>query len=666
MPAPLSRFQAIPTVKINGQVNDRVALLSASVSVMSRVPDQCTFEVRDLDSKRSTELSNKAMTELLKNDECEVLISTRTPGVSQIVHFGRIVAMDASIENGETITYTSRLDEHLFGDPVETILVGTRPFGLPDTAAISNYTPVTIDGELRFNPVYESITTPNRSASIIGGLNHHVFIDHGSVDAYRLHEDRRAGEDGGGQNHNGVVNFWTVAQAVTYLCWTLNEAEQYVRNPTLGEVEDAIGTEWDNLRDVTISIGDYLPKALDELLWSRGYGWRIEYSDGQRKIVAYKRGEAEHKVIKLQSWGSVLDTDETNVAALRANMDYSDGVANQVSVLGGFEEYEMTIILRPAWNPKYDSETILSKFNTAHHEDDLDIAQVWRRYAANEAGQYTDSAKFHSFWTKALDLTGVIGADGNSAFKVLRKRRLLPTISVDKAGASIAKSFGVYLEWYDPSNQTWNPVWGGVKGKGGLTNGNFKVLQDEMGIYFGDQDPPHQLRSMARRLGGADKLFLRVTATVKSDVRMRGVRVANSSHLKDPKKQVIDAHNQYEFHQRLPGILANVPGIGSPIGGSFFQIPKAAETFGQYGAEKRAEELIEKYNAANISGQAVIEGVDWPLMDYLGNVVEKIKGRELTLRTSPTESQTVSYPTVNKIDFDIQRQKTTLQFEALR
>lgn len=656
--APLSRKTPKIEVLVNGQLDVNAALLTANVSVLSGQPDTVTFTRRLLAHRRSTDLQNTQLSSFFQNDAVEVII-TRSGAQSQshIIHWGKIVALDPTINEsgGEEIVYTSRLDDHLFGNPVDELFCGTRTQGSSDREGVGAYRQGIIDDPTIFNPLHEGAATPNRAADFIAGGAYHVFIDPGSVDATILHGDRKSAESGGGGQ---VVRFWSLADAVNYLCRTLNATEQYVKNPPHAELIAAIGDDQSIVRNHEVPMGIFLPEALDQLLVPHGYGWRVVYETGRRRIEVYERGVAPPKTLLLQKWGEKLDPDKTFLKAFSANMDFTDGSANSVRVIGGYKEREGSFLLRPGWSSQYDAlgDEGLRKFNRnfQNWENDDGAQDAWRRFVFNESGHYTGT---RPFWTQAPDMVPLLGV-GN----VLRSRRLLPALSLDSAGASMGRQQGVFLEWWDHYEEIWKPVFGGIPGRGGLSGGQFQILEEEIGIWFSDMTPPPRLMAIGLQFG-IDKLFLRVTGTVRADRRLRSQKDASASFLADTKAMIVDAGRQYQDRK----ISHDGPADRQqPLGGTVLSAPLTAESDGLVAADDQAQTLLDKYNTANIRGVGVVEGVDWGLMDYLGRTISKIEGRELQFRSTPVGTQQTRYPTVTSLAFDIQQQVTQLRFEAVR
>lgn len=662
----------------------------SNYAVLEYIPNAVSKDVTDSTEwiEGEARIQDQQIVELFSNRQVEIRV-TATRGIdagfpypdtiNRIIHFGRIFGWESAMgEQGERLILHSRLDDHMFGEPVSLLELADRTLSDAADATLDNYSVENVDGELIFNPTVDGIPTPNMVAAIGSGAldwPYRVLIDPTAIDPVSLLADRQtieAAATGGGSP--SYVDFWTLRYAAEYLCNMLNGTQTYIKNPNPKEgydiltgFDDDSSTERFALRNHRVPVGRYLPQALDELLAPHGFGWKIEHGErGIRRIAFFERGVATVAThpFKLQAYGEDLDTEESSVKAFDWHFDMADGATNVIQILGGYEEQEVSVILRPAWNSNYDSDlqTDSSKFNQGNEEfrDDPDVQKAFRLFAANENGFYTTSDPERTWFASALDLSGLFSQ------RVQRGRRFMPVLTINDEGDPLARmSNGVLLQYWDPDEDSGSGDWLDISGEKGTPDATFVLSENEMSIRFTGHEPPKLLMALAS-IHGVDELYLRITATIRGDNRISASSDESLvSHMEDPKTLVIDAGANYQYRHVNTSTAATVG--GSTIGGSAFAslTSRDGATDGRDAMQEQANKLVARYNVGRISGPLIIEGIDWDVAPYLGTSPKEILGRQIKLTITPTFKSVDErrYPTVVSIEWDVDAQQTRVHFE---
>lgn len=665
----LSRVAPTVTVRVNGTENLRYQLLTCGRYSGARPLDFATFEVTSLDYVNRPIFAYGPIGGLFDNAIVSIESGTRSGGIQQL-HYGRISAMEARINpRGDMLIVHSRLDDHLFGSPVDKAVMGVRSHSQPETQSLLSWFVEEWDEPIVFNPMFEGMPTPNRGF-IFARAEHDVLIDPRSMDPATLAEDRaRATPDGFPSGFPaGRVGWWTLAQAAFYLCKTLNPSEIHVRNPSLDELESVLGTDQYQLRNHRVVKGQFLPQALDALLKPHGYTFRVELvSQSLRSLKVYERGAGSRTVnTKLQPFGERLDTIRSNVAEMALNYDGTAQTFNKLSLLGGPWQVEVSILLRPGWEEQYDTQYALSTYNIDEDsfKDSDAVQQAWRRFVANEGGTYTGTREWFDE-APGFDtfITGIVNR--------VRRRRTYPTITQDPFGGSLGRTHGRYLEWWDPDegqSGAWKLVGDDLDEEGY----SWQPLQEEIGVWFSSPDVCSRFMEIQQQ-HGIEHLALRLTCVIRSDERMRH-EIDETGILIDDRKEVLDAGESYSrtFVNTEPAVAPEGPnGLRASedefIGGSALADLSAirSEVDDRDRIASKAVELIDQYNAATIEGTITIEGIDWNFDNILGGTVREIDGRDFELVTTPP-GKASRYPTCVGVEFNIQDQRTRLRLETLR
>ena len=613
-----------------------------------RPVDFATIDTQQLTHSSAAKFAEGEIGELFNNSTISIEIDG-PGGPPEQIHFGRVSAMDIHIsERGESRILHSRLDDHLFGSPLDQVRMLVRPLDIAEDAPISEWEASTEDGDTIFNPTMDGVPTPNRTAAPPGlGL----FIDPLSLDPENLEDDRKAEPE-----LQTAVSWWTLADAANYLIQTLNPTGAPIQNPSLGELQAVLGTDPYQLRNHRALIGSYLPEELDRLLRPHGFNFRVNLiSRATRKIEVYKSGSGTPFSLKLQPFGDEVDNEETNLANLRVNYDAVNNSFNEISHSGNFTEHEISVLLRPGWDTTYDQDPDVSKFRKGSDdfEGSLSVQQAWRRFVANEGGGYD-----RPWWDGAIDFSPLFLPFN---FRV-RRHQMRPTITLDTAGASIGRTFGIFLEWWDPDEGSgeWKPIQA-IDDEGM----SWQPLEDELGVWFSGIDAPRVWRRIAAH-HGLDALALRATFTLRSDTKIRSTITESGAGgiLSTPRREIVDSRGYAirEISAINPATLD-----GDPVGGSAVALTGTitSEVDDSVRIVSKTQDLIDQYNRATLEGEADLHGIDWNLGNAVGLTIADIVGRNFEFNVAPL-AKMPKFPTIVGVEFDIQQQKTRLRLETLR
>lgn len=291
-------------------------------------------------------------------------------------------------DTSEKVDLEVRLDQHVFGEPL-------TDYPTWDAVAATH---LNVQLPLVFNPEIDEIVEGNCSdmqkeppegvePDDFDG-DFHYLIDPESVrtEAARTMQEQEA-------------SLWTLPQAVHMLCWHMNPDEEYIKNPSLADLETELAGRTALIKNVEIPLGAFLPAALDVLLLPAEYGWHLthelvedeesEDDDAEKlretRMRFYKRGSGAHKRLHMQRPGETKDLKKTNVDEFAATYSIVD-LANRAEVYGAFQKREDTFILQKGWDEADD------ELDLADLEKDQPTAIekpfVGRKWVLNEAGDY--------------------------------------------------------------------------------------------------------------------------------------------------------------------------------------------------------------------------------------------------------------------------------------
>lgn len=525
-------------------------------------------------------LENFPLEKRFENKVCKIFIG------GSLVHYGMIASWQWQYSSrGEQLQVTSRLDRHMFGDPLQGAHLVDGP---PDTY---------VSDSIVFNPKINNRVVPNR----IGTSRwfylppNHMFVDTNPSHVVFMRDGR----------------FWSLPTLVWFLCQVMNGQEQYVRNPKLFELLAVLPTSIEPPNH-TISFGTRLPDALDELLEQYGFQWGI-YAFGVDNRVGmrfWRRGEGPTIEVKLPGYGQKTPFVPTVKVAVAANLaaDMTDSVCTQVHILGAKKRAEYTFRLRPAWPREYDAF-----FTTGGRISDLvpgsdylknnpDKERLFRDYVLNETdgyGGFRVEANERHIERVVFNHAGLTLYDRLLFGRT--NRRFWPCISEGADGQPAGHHNGYHVEW-QKTDGTW-----------AVLNEEVRILENECGIRITTPEIPLYLRK---------PVSIRITASVDSLLPIEHTEtIPGRSHLETGITLRIDGSDEY-FHRTVKNQSIFNADIrsGKRKASEAYDIPKMRE---------RALQVLRSYSHPTIKGDIALSGIDHSPLSLVGNSVAMLTGRNV-------------------------------------
>lgn len=560
-------------------------------------------------------LEDCALFDEFDNREIEI---TNSRGV--VLHWGKVAIVRPLLGPSYDLALMSRTEPHHFGEPI----VGRMVY----STTANGVTIARRDRPLIFNPILDGKITPNKSG--ITGAGFFYFLDEtSSYTEAALKFQKEPITD------PKKLKPWRLQDCVRYLCGVANEEQEFIRNPDGRlldrEIEDSEG---DLVKDFHIPDGIMLPQALDMLLTPFGYQWQVVYlAKGSRQIFVQKKGRGASVTVAYQPYGDLLDMDKTHAERIDLNFDAASKTASELTVYGGLGEVEATFELVRSWPEDQDDATEDKlMLDSEDYADDKALHRVWRDWVLNEAGDYIGVRPEHK---KPYDLSKIFEEDDC----IVRRRRFLPTLTVDDDGAPIGRTHGVTVEWYDSDGQ-WRSL-------DEISDGNANqvlLLERECGIRFSGIVPPWEIMAM----GASAKV--RITATLQCDRRLtRTQKVAGS-----------------QAQERIPVSIVTEAFQRRKIDKTSIYYDKvqskeldSAEVDDTGKLQSFIYRLADSLDAAECSGSITLNGLDYSYQ--LGQEITRISGREINLVTAAGK-----YPLIVGIVYNVPAQTTTLILDAYR
>lgn len=600
-------------VRRNGQVDPSLQVLKIQESEGGRLTDYAELIIDPEAAKEVQDFS-------LKNVQVsEIEVEAVGGGANGVKHWGAIASVHPTLgPSGETIKLVSRLDYFHFGRPLNGV-----PMYSPAAEKV-----VEADVDLVFNPEIDGRTAGNRHSSRTAGQGRMpVFLHPESVRT-----------PGGRDLQGGRAVEWTLSRAVYTLCFLLNPAQKYIRNPPLNFLVGQFDDRADLVRGVTVPRGTYLPDALDRLLKPLGYLWRVQKFKGRRILDFYRRGTGGKAVwLKHQRNGETLDTAKTNVQAEGVRFSVSR-LANAIRCVGSHRQVEVTTELIRGWPESLDDTSMDELMRSA--EGFQRLSNVWRRWVVNEAGDYTglreDNQAIITRNATLFTLNNLVGGF------IPRRRKMLPCLTLDPATQEpIGNVRGVQVEYFLPADDndedagTWLPIeqWGA------------NLLSNEAGVYFGGERVPELLYD----LGPFARL--RATYTLETDFRVTGFagRRAESPQ-REQVEAVIDLADRYHWRTI------------TPVSQFYGSVEASLEADDRIVIQRHAEQLRDAWDLADVAGGVSLEGCDHH--EYkVGQRVLGIEGRNIRFNADSGDSR---FPQIASITHDVTNQKTLLELTRPR
>lgn len=511
---------------------------------------------------------------------------------------------------------------------------------------------------LHFNPVVDGVAVPNmwelgkNPADVQNPGNVPAFIDPDSIASRKLASDRIQGE--GSTTFPGGADtalFWTPAHAVFYLTRELNILETAFRNPTWNEILDAGPALQDAtlIRDLRIPVGADLGEALTAVLRPFKFDWRLEYTAQgiKGRIVVLDLMAGNTHTFKLQRSKTQLDHNLSEVCEINLDFDAFSNGAKRVQVQAAPSQVQLSIELQPAWSSQYDgylqdpaNARKLMK-NDPDWKTDPELQLAWRKFAANEGGDYTGTRA--QWFENALDLSQI-----DSAFVYHRRRRPLPLFSTLEEGRSIGLyPPGVLIEAWDPQQSAWVPI------DNNMSESRIKVSDSECAIYFDGKYIPTQMVAWG---GGANQIQLqnmkfRLTCVLEGDRTDLFTATNEDSVIRSDLDRVFDMSDQYQNKYVDAGAaIQDNPDRQAVV----------------LAAQGKANMLAQQHANGLLVGSLTIDGIDRKTIDHLGQRVSRIgsatdRNIHLALTGSLSDPQ---YPHISQITYLPQQQRSVVNLEV--
>ena len=603
---PKNVLSADVEVWING-VQRTDAVLRNVASSINNKPEFAQFELLDLKDNDNRSIFEKFGNLRFSNHEVQIKLN------SFWVHFGNIVEAEFDRSNsGEVLLFTSRFDNHLFGDP----LIGAP---LAADFEITKVLPV-IGAEMILNPLYEGKIFPNQIVP-----DDSTPFEYATImlpeQAIRLDED---------------LPGWDLAYAVHTLCEQLNPLEVHVKNPTFDHLQDVLPVEDEKLiQNVKFKIGSYLPEVLDALLIPLGFGWKVEHlSKTKRSIEVFQRGSGVKTQLQQNTVGT--NTDSTD-AGYQVNIrnDIASNTTNQVLVIGGRQQIEVTLELTPDWDATYEGRAPgYYQLGAGYWKNDPELAQVFRRWSLVPSNKNTDPRSDLAY---SDQWQNIVGDD-----PFFTRRRFMPCITLRKDTLRPFGNFrGTHIEYRSEAAD--DPEWLSVEAaidtpslRGGQS---VQLLDDELGIYFSGRLPP-----MLQQQVGRDEFRLRITATIETVGRRHVYSEELDEHeLELFKILTLDMENSFPFRtiHEDSALKDRSDAVYPEIDST-----EAMEAF--------AESILERQKHPETSGTITMSLIDPFQRSTLGKVLEKFQTMNFEFWNGS------SYPTISGWSVDIDAQTTTI------
>ncbi|MHC5537747.1 hypothetical protein ACYOEI_05885, partial [Singulisphaera rosea] len=307
---------------------------------------------------------------------------------------------------------------------------------------------------------------------------------------------------------------WTLPMAARYLCFVINEDEEFVTNPKGADL-DALLMGREPIAGVTMNpndastyaaadiaatdtplTGQRWPTALRLLTQEYGFGMSFDLTtDGSGEPVTtlrmFHNQAGDVKSLYLDARGEDFDPSRNNVGSADLERDISD-VVNTVIAEGGLERYEVTLVLQcgfPSQSSDATSASALAKFRSTDPAfATSDNYDAYRLYVFDETGEGHYAPGSTTKLTDVSSLDDVFGAPGDDLEPKYVVRRRVPIgdlFSTDQSGNTLRYRVAVSTDYTGPAPGLWVPGsehWQHVEG--GVT-----LLTDRLGIRITVDDP---------------------------------------------------------------------------------------------------------------------------------------------------------------------------------
>jgi len=512
----------------------------------------------------------------------------------------------------------------------------------------------------------DAIFNPNIDGIVLGNRSDKKFKDEPTVSSYGW-TDAEIGKNAFGMLfHDQVPALFTLKEAVQAVLWACNPDEVFINNPVdsdLDVLDDAPPIE-----DVIIEGGRYLPFYLDALLHPLGYNWwtdsdipsddetetEIEY--GKPLIKIFKKGSGDSVFLNWQrpnqvlalATGNASDSTGSDLNQYVLARRIGDSV-NRIRIWGDYIRAEVTVELHPAWPESEDDLTADELDKSAEESVYQDHRDAHRRWVANESGEWLGLRAGEHYptpeppdFSEIFALPEFFGAENERVHeKTLKiRRKMEPPLSYSGTEDNQSRR-DLHLEFSLDSGGTWNQWRTSDDADGNAGLGTWSVMADQIGIEFNNQRPPIDADDYLEAFENGT-LRIRITGVIASDHRLHNDEAEQTTGVSaNARENILDLH----LHQKYRYWFVVKEGVeGRP---EFDESPyKSALADSTAGADEHDDReamneyglaLIKQAQNAEYDFDAGIPG--WHTNLKIGNLIEKINGRNISLNQSVDEDE---------------------------
>lgn len=537
-------------------------------------------------------------------------------GPDTLLFWGEISSQQLAVNpKGESVTLRATIEDYHFGG----VCLGPK-YRDPEEP----HTGITYNDPIVFNPEIDGIVEYNNFSLSDGTITYNWI----HPDSVRTGTARTSSQD------SIDVASWRLCDCVRAMALICNPDETYIKNPSLNSLFQMTEGSPD-VKNLELPTGKHLPEYLDLILTPYGYSWCLTFkynADGEREVSyrIFRVNEGDNRKLLQQRPGDTrgIRRTLTNIESFTLETGIV-AQANKVTVLGDFEQYEVTIELYRGW-PEADDALTAADLTQSTGSSWSAHQRAWRLWVANEAGDYCSTrTTVKPIPSTPLDLTSVLGTDWIP-------RRLKPmdclTYWVDDTAGETERRRPPFIQWYNEDSE-WAPLpdgWGET------------VLNDQLGVMFAADSPPTEL------IDRGANARIRITCTIESFNRLVGVasRADSSVNLRT-HEIVVNASDRYKYKQRAATTYASI------LTGN------ADERDDTTDIEAFAEKMRVIEDAAMVRGNVILNTLNTSLK--IGDVTTDIDGRGISLNRMAKTSATKKYVQIVAIEHDHQKQKTSLK-----
>lgn len=448
--------------------------------------------------------------------------------------------------------------------------------------------------------------------------------------------------------------YWTVGQAITYLCAVYNETEEWFLNPPL-ELLDATGIYAadyarmnDRVPDSFTVDGSSFVEALAEILDAGRFRfdfrpfWNGDQPQHQLEIWPLERGRND-RWIALQKYGEPMNPvygddieneDGTNITGIRYLRDL-DGIQNAPTGLGDVDRYSATFDLIADWAsadlpaPNIEEDTILDRYVTDGKEFlSGGYRKVFRKWSTDMEGRIGTDGYGSVRATPVLELSTLFGYQNIARPRAFGRLPVQTVLSIDEM------MLLPIVEWRTTTSDTdWRP----------LENAGIRFHTENDSLSIAAKD----LRNIVHPVSGATfwdaavakaysggTLDLRVTSQIAGDRRVISAQARSSlSETLFEQGRIFDHIAQWKKRQNASDIVSTVP------------TPTEADETTSFDA------YMERIRDANAPGpgSGLVSLLTWDNYYLIGDRILGIRGgRDLSFEHGTTGR----YPNIVQIEYN--------------